>query len=53
MLNRFLKVVHKTSVGSDFEHYFSSVSLKNCPYSPTIDEAKRDYRSALRTRFYS
>lgn len=51
MLNRFFRAVHKASIGSDFEHYFSSVSQKNGPYSPTVDEAKRDYRSALRARF--
>ena len=50
MLNRFFKAVHKASVGSDFEHYFSAISLKNAPYSPTAEEAKRDYRSALRAR---
>ena len=53
MLNRIFKAVHKASVGSDFEHYFSNISQKNVPYSPTVDEAKRDYRSALRARFYS
>ncbi len=51
MLNRFFKVVHKASVGSDFEHYFSSVSQKNGSYPPTLDEAKKDYRSAIRARF--
>ena len=51
MLNRFFKALHKASVGSDFEHYFSSVSRKNAPYTPNVDEAKRDYRSALRARF--
>ena len=50
MLNRFFKVLHKASFGSDFEHYFSSVSGKS-PYSPTIEEAKRDYRSAVRGKF--
>ena len=51
MLNKFFKAVHRVSVGSDFEHYFSSVSQKNGAYSPSIDEAKRDYRSAVRPRF--
>lgn len=51
MMNRFLKAVHKASVGSDFDQYFSSVSRKNFPYSPSVEEAKRDYRSAIRARF--
>ena len=50
MLNRFFKAVHKANIGSDFEHYFNSVSQKNGTYSPSFDEAKRDYRSALRAR---
>ena len=50
MLNRFFKTVHKAGVGSDFERYFNSVALKNAPYGPTADEAKRDYRSS-RPRF--
>lgn len=51
MLNKFFKAVHKASVGSDFEHYFSSLSQRGGPYSPTLEEAKKDYRSALRARF--
>jgi len=46
MVNKFIRAVCKASFGSDFERYFSKVSLKNAPYSPTADEAKRDYRSA-------
>ena len=48
MMSRFFKAIHKVSFGSDFEHYFSSVRQKNSPYAPSIDEAKRDYRSAFR-----
>ena len=51
MLNKFFKAIHKANIGSDFEHYFSSVSLKNVPYAPNLEEAKRDYRSALRAKF--
>ncbi len=51
MLNKFFKAIHKANIGSDFEYYFSSVSQKNAPYAPTLEEAKRDYRSALRARF--
>lgn len=51
MLNRFFKAIHKANIGSDFEHYFSSVSQGNAPYAPTHEEAKRDYRSALRAKF--
>ena len=51
MLNRFFKAVHKASVGSDFQHYFNSINLKNSPYSPTADEAKKDYKSVVRSRF--
>ena len=51
MLNRFFKAIHKANIGSDFEQYFSSVSQKNVPYAPTLEEAKRDYRSAQRARF--
>ena len=51
MVGKFVKAVRKASFGSDFEHYFSRVSLKNAPYSPTAEEAKRDYRSAFRGKF--
>ena len=51
MLNKFFKAVHRANIGSDFEHYFNSISQKNVPFSPTVDEAKRDYRSAIRARF--
>ncbi len=51
MLNRFFEVVRRANFGSDFQEYFKDVSRKNGPYSPTVDEAKRDYRSALRARF--
>ena len=51
MLNRFFKAVHSPRFGSDFEHYFQSVSQKNGQYSPTFEEAKRDYRAAVRPRF--
>ena len=50
MLNRFFKAIHRANIGSDFEHYFSSVGQKNTQYAPSFDEAKRDYRSALRAR---
>ena len=53
MMNRFLKAVRKASVGSDFDRYFSTVSLKNFPYSPSFEEARRDYRSVSRTWLYS
>ena len=48
MLNRLFRAVQKASIGSDFDHYFNSVIQKNAPHSPTVDEAKRDYRSAVR-----
>ena len=51
MLNKFFKAVRKANIGSDFEHYFSNISQKNGSYSPTLEEAKKDYRSALRARF--
>ena len=51
MLNRFFKALHKASVGSDFEDYFNSIGHKNDPHSPSVDEARRDYRSALRARY--
>ncbi len=51
MMSRFFKAMHKVRFGSDFEHYFSNVGQKNAPYAPTIDEAKRDYRSAVRPKF--
>ena len=50
LVNKFLKAVYKASFGSDFEHYYRRVR-KNSPYSPTVDEAKKDYRSTFHGRF--
>ena len=50
MFNRVINAVKRAGNGSAFDAYFGSVYGKGLSGVPTHDEAKRDYREAMRQR---
>ena len=50
MFNRFIKAMRETTAPSGFENYLRSLGARRTVGGPTIDEARRDYRSAMKRR---
>ncbi len=50
MFNRFIEAMRETTAPSGFENYLRSLGARRSVGGPTIDEARRDYRSAMKRR---
>jgi hypothetical protein len=50
MFNRFIEAMRETTAPSGFENYLRSLGASRKFGGPTIDEARRDYRSAMKRR---
>ena len=49
MVHRFVSMIRHLGEGVAFETYLGSIQRTNKPGAPTFDEARKDYRSALRS----
>ena len=50
MFNKFIEAMRETTAPSGFENYLRSLGARRTVGGPTIDEARRDYRSVMRRR---
>ena len=48
MLSKFISTVSRVGRGSDFDIYVKNLNRNGISGGPTADEAKRDYRNAIR-----
>ncbi len=50
MFHKFIEAMRETTAPAGFEGYMRSLGARRINGGPTIDEARRDYRSAIRRR---
>jgi hypothetical protein len=50
MFHKFITAMRESTGSSEFEHYLRSLGGRQIAGGPTVDEARRDYRSIMRRR---
>lgn len=50
MLHRIIEAMRESTATSGFEGYLRSLSARRVSGGPTVNEARRDYRAALKRR---
>ncbi len=50
MFHRLIEAMRESTATSGFEGYLRSLSARRVSGGPTVSEARRDYRDALRRR---
>ena len=50
MFHKFITAMRESTGSSEFEHYLRSLGASRTVGGPTVDEARRDYRSIMRRR---
>ena len=50
MIDKFISAIRGSTAPSGLETYLQSLSVRRIIGGPTIDEARKDYRAALRRR---
>lgn len=50
MLHRLIEAMRESTAASGFEGYLRSLSARRVSGGPTVNEARRDYRDAMKRR---